>query len=74
MKLSELNAAIETHKVLVMDCPCGGKHKLRLPIGAEKHEWSATGDIKNLTLKPSIISDCWEGLIKNGEVLTVSTK
>jgi Family of unknown function (DUF6527) len=70
MKLSDLNPAIETYKVLVLDCPCGGKHKLRLPLGPGRHEWTAIGDLANLSLKPTIMCDCWEGLITDGKVIT----
>jgi hypothetical protein len=70
MKLANLNPKIEERKVLVCDCPCGGKHKLRLTLGTDRDEWTATGQLSDLTVKPSIVCDCWRGFITNGEIVT----
>lgn len=70
MKLSDLNPKIELQKVLVCDCPCGGGHKLRIPFGTEQSEWKCTGQLPNISIKPSILTDCWHGFITNGEIVT----
>jgi hypothetical protein len=70
MKLSELNPKIESVRVLVFDCPCGGGHKLRIPIGSEKDQWEMTGKLETLTLRPSIEAGCWHGFVTNGEIVT----
>jgi hypothetical protein len=70
LKLAELNPKIDLQKVLVFDCPCGQGHKLRLPMGPEKTQWTATGDLANLTLTESVEVGCWHGFIKKGEIIS----
>ena len=74
MKLSELNPVIESKKVLTINCPCLTGHRIPLPIGEGSNEWTMKGTLENLTLDPSIETGCWSGWIKNGKVVSVSSK
>jgi hypothetical protein len=69
MKLEELHPVIESKKILVIDCPCGTGHRIPLPIGEGKDEWTMKGKLENLSLEPSIEVGCWSGFIKDGKVV-----
>lgn len=53
--------------ILIFDCPNGGHHRVRVPLGGQ---WEASGQFPdNLTVFPSIAEkNCWHGWIINGAI------
>lgn len=70
MRITDLNPQMKAG-VLILDCPCGGGHKLRVSIGTSDFQWQMEGGLASCTLSPSIRAQCWHGHIINGEVTTV---
>jgi Family of unknown function (DUF6527) len=92
VKLTDLNPVWTTPegghepngvRILVIDCPCGQKHRRRIPLGQPKMKefrdaettcfvWQCTSyDLAGMTLYPSLDFGCWHGYVKNGELLRV---
>lgn len=63
--------------VLIMDCPCGGDHNLRVPIVPERANkngchWTMQGELPEVTITPSIdLEGHWHGTIEKGVVNTI---